>query len=189
MPPSRASALPSGRGADAMVPTGLLHLTPELHEHVAWVKQVAAETLAPIAERGRPGHVDRDLISAMGDLGLLRRLFPGVTKATGETSREAAALDLCLLREALATVSTEAETALALQGLGTYPVLQSGREGVVRRWLPAVAAGDAVAAFALTEPEAGSDAAALTLRAEPDGPGRRLTGVKNLLSHAAEARC
>jgi alkylation response protein AidB-like acyl-CoA dehydrogenase len=66
-------------------------------------------------------------------------------------------------------------------------VLQSGREEVVRRWLPAVAAGDAVAAFALTEPEAGSDAAALTLRAEPDGPGWRLTGEKIWISNAPEA--
>jgi alkylation response protein AidB-like acyl-CoA dehydrogenase len=121
----------------------------------------------------------------MGDLGLLARLFPGV--GAGGLSREAAALDLCILREALATQSTEAETALALQGLGSYPVLQSGREEVVRRWLPAVAAGDAVAAFALTEPEAGSDAAALALRAEPDGPGWRLTGEKIWISNAPEA--
>ena len=112
-------------------------------------------------------------------------MFPGV--GAGGLSREAAALDLCLLREALATQSTEAETALALQGLGSYPVLQSGREEVVRRWLPAVAAGDAVAAFALTEPEAGSDAAALALRAEPDGPGWRLTGEKIWISNAPEA--
>ena len=90
------------------------------------------------------------------------RLFPGVRD--GRHSREAAAMDLCLLRESLATVSTEAETALALQGLGTYPVLQSGSDDQVDRWVPAVAAGDAVAAFALTEPEAGSDAAALRSR-------------------------
>ena len=57
----------------------------------------------------------------------------------------------------------------------------------MRRWLPAVAAGDAVAAFALTEPEAGSDAAALALRAEPDGPGWRLTGEKIWISNAPEA--
>ena len=57
----------------------------------------------------------------------------------------------------------------------------------MRRWLPAVAAGDVVAAFALTEPEAGSDAAALALRAEPDGPGWRLTGEKIWISNAPEA--
>jgi acyl-CoA dehydrogenase len=170
-----------------MVPTGLFDLTPKQHEHVAWVKQVATETLAPIAQRGRSGHVDRELIRAMGDLGLLRRLFPGVTEAAGETSREAAALDLCLLREALATVSTEAETALALQGLGTYPLLQSGSDDVVRRWIPAVARGEAVAGFALTEPDAGSDAAALALDAKPDGDGWRLTGEKVWISNAPEA--
>jgi acyl-CoA dehydrogenase len=107
--------------------------------------------------------------------------------AGGQPSREAPATDLCLLRESLATQSTEAETALALQGLGSYPVLQSGRAEQVRRWLPAVAAGDAVAAFALSEPGAGSDAAALELTAEPDGDGWRLTGEKMWISNAPEA--
>jgi acyl-CoA dehydrogenase len=149
------------------------------------VREIAAAQLRPIAEAGVPGHVNRELIKAMGQLGLLPRLFPGL--AGDALSREAAATDLCLLREALATQSTEAETALALQGLGAYPILQSGQEDTVRRWLPAVAAGDAVAAFALTEPEAGSDAAALSLRAEPDGDGWRLTGEKTWISNAPEA--
>jgi alkylation response protein AidB-like acyl-CoA dehydrogenase len=149
------------------------------------VREIAAAQLRPIAEAGVAGHVNRELIKAMGQLGLLPRLFPGL--AGDALSREAAATELCLLREALATQSTEAETALALQGLGAYPILQSGQEDAVRRWLPAVAAGDAVAAFALTEPEAGSDAAALSLRAEPDGDGWRLTGEKTWISNAPEA--
>jgi acyl-CoA dehydrogenase len=160
-------------------------LTSEQQDLAERVRDLASGPLRALAEAGTPGHVNRELIKAMGDLGLLARLFPGV--AAGGLSRSAAALDLCILREALATQSTEAETALALQGLGSYPVLQSGREEVVRRWLPAVAAGDAVAAFALTEPEAGSDAAALALRAEPDGPGWRLTGEKIWISNAPEA--
>src|SRR5690606_21201073 len=101
--------------------------------------------------------------------------------------RQASATDLCLMREALATVSTEAETALALQGLGTYPILQSGSDEQVSRWVPAVAEGTAVAAFALTEPDAGSDAAALQLVAESDGPGWRLSGEKIWISNAPEA--
>jgi acyl-CoA dehydrogenase len=149
------------------------------------VREIAAAQLRPIAQAGVAGHVNRELIKAMGQLGLLPRLFPGL--AGDALSREAAATELCLLREALATQSTEAETALALQGLGAYPILQSGQEDTVRRWLPAVAAGDAVAAFALTEPEAGSDAAALSLRAEPDGDGWRLTGEKTWISNAPEA--
>ncbi|MEV4056733.1 acyl-CoA dehydrogenase family protein [Amycolatopsis sp. NPDC049688] len=149
------------------------------------VRRLAAEQLLPLAESGVEGAVNRPLLKAMGALGLLARLFPGV--ASGTPSRQAAATDLCILRENLATVSTEAETALALQGLGSYPVLQSGQDEQVARWLPAVAAGDAVAAFALTEPDAGSDAAALSLAAEPDGDGWRLTGTKMWISNAPEA--
>jgi acyl-CoA dehydrogenase len=160
-------------------------LGTEQREFAGWVREVAAAQLAPIADRGEPGRVNRVLLKAMGELGLLTRLFPGV--AEGRATGEVAALDLCLLREALAGVSTEAETALALQGLGTYPVLQSGSADQVARWAPAVAAGDAVAAFALTEPEAGSDAAALQLSAEPDGPGWRLSGEKMWISNAPEA--
>jgi len=174
-------------------------LTPEQQDLAERVRDLASGQLRALAEAGTPGHVNRELIKAMGDLGLLARLFPGQGglggrgappsggSPGGRPPGESTALDLCILREALATQSTEAETALALQGLGSYPVLQSGQEEVVRRWLPAVAAGDAVAAFALTEPGAGSDAAALALRAEPDGPGWRLTGEKIWISNAPEA--
>ena len=94
----------------------------------------------------------------MGGHGLLRDLFGGTAD---EPVRDAAAMRLCLLRETIATVSAEAETALALQGLGSYPILQSGSPETVERWIPGVVAGTTVAAFALTEPDAGSDAAAL----------------------------
>jgi len=176
-------------------------LTAEQRSFTEHVRGVAAEQLRPIAEAGPPGRVNRELIKAMGDLGLLARLFGDSearetaatdwesreTAGTDWESRAAAATDLCLLRESLATQSTEAETALALQGLGAYPILQSGLPDTVRRWLPAIAAGDAVPAFALTEPEAGSDAGALALAAERDGDGWRLTGEKIWISNAPEA--
>jgi acyl-CoA dehydrogenase len=160
-------------------------LDPARQAFASDIRRLAEEQLRPLAESGVEGAVNRPLLKAMGKLGLLARLFPGV--AEGKPSRQAAATDLCILRENLATVSTEAETALALQGLGSYPVLQSGQDGQVAKWLPAVAAGDAVAAFALTEPDAGSDAAALSLAAEPDGDGWRLTGSKMWISNAPEA--
>jgi acyl-CoA dehydrogenase len=94
---------------------------------------------------------------------------------------------LCLLREGLARYCTEAETALAVQGLGAYPILRAGRPGVVAEWLPRLAAGDAVAGLALTEPEAGSDAASLELAAVRDGDTYRLTGEKVFISHAPDA--
>jgi acyl-CoA dehydrogenase len=158
-------------------------LTAEQVSFAARVRELAATRLRPLAEAGKPGAVNRVLVKELGELGLLRRLFPSVD--TG--SREASATELCLLREALARECTEAETALALQGLGSYPVLQSGRDEVVRRWLPGVAAGDVVAAFALTEPEAGSDAASLSLAAVPHGDGWRLSGEKLWISNAPEA--
>jgi acyl-CoA dehydrogenase len=83
--------------------------------------------------------------------------------------------------------STAAENALALQGLGAYPLLLAGSPKLRDRWLPQVADGVAVAAFALTEPEAGSDAAALNLTAERDGSGYRLSGTKKWISNAPDA--
>ncbi|GGS36546.1 acyl-CoA dehydrogenase family protein [Streptomyces violaceus] len=146
---------------------------------LAWcaeLRNLAAERLRPLAEKGEPGHVNRALVAELGRLGLLERLFTS------------GALDLCLMRESLAHGCTEAETALALQGLGAHPVHAHGTGPQRARWLPRVADGTAVAAFALSEPGAGSDAAALTLRAERDGPARwRLTGEKCWISNAPEA--
>lgn len=173
---------------------------------LAWcaeLRTLAAERLHPLADKGEPGHVNRALVAELGSLGLLGRLFTS------------GALDLCLMRESLAYACTEAETALALQGLGAHPVHAYGTEAQRARWLPRVTAGTAIAAFALSEPGAGSDAAALELRAEadasqagrssdavrggrssdapvltaaPDGPARwRLTGEKCWISNAPEA--
>lgn len=92
------------------------------------------------------------------------------------------------MRESLARACTEAETALALQGLGAHPVHAYGTDAQRAHWLPRVSDGTAVAAFALSEPGAGSDAAALALRAEPDGTGGWcLIGEKTWISNAPEA--
>ncbi|CAM5596264.1 Acyl-CoA dehydrogenase OS=Streptomyces glaucescens OX=1907 GN=SGLAU_25630 PE=3 SV=1 [Streptomyces glaucescens] len=148
-------------------------------ERAAWraeLRALAAERLRPLAEKGEPGRVNRPLVAELGHLGLLDRLFT------------AGALDLCLMRESLAHACTEAETALALQGLGAHPVHAHGTPAQRARWLPAVREGGAIAAFALTEPGAGSDAAALALSATPDGTARwRLSGSKCWISNAPEA--
>jgi alkylation response protein AidB-like acyl-CoA dehydrogenase len=126
-------------------------------ERTAWCAELrtrAAQRLHPLAEKGEPGRVNRPLIAELGALGLLTRLFTS------------GALDLCLMRESLAYACTEAETALALQGLGAHPVHAHGTDAQRARWLPRVSDGTAVAAFALSEPGAGSDAGALELRAE-----------------------
>jgi alkylation response protein AidB-like acyl-CoA dehydrogenase len=71
--------------------------------------------------------------------------------------------------------------------LGADPIAAAGQDAVAARWLPAGAAGDAVAAFARSEPQAGSDAAGIELAAEPDGDGWRLVGEKAWISNAPDA--
>ena len=133
------------------------------------------EVFAPIAGRGQPGRINRPLVHALGEQGLLELVFAG------------SAVELCELREGLAHGCTEAETALALQGLGGYPILSRGTPTLRDEWIPRLSSGQAVAAFALSEPEAGSDAANLTLQAKRDRDGWRLTGTKVWISNAPEA--
>ncbi|MDQ3916396.1 MAG: acyl-CoA dehydrogenase family protein [Actinomycetota bacterium] len=160
-------------------------LTPEQQELLQRAREIARDDLSSLVKDGQGGRVNRPLVKALAEHGLLPRLFP--RDAGGSREGAVSALELCILREAIAHASPEAETALALQGLGSYPILQSGSPDLVKTWIPAVAAGDAVAAFALTEPGAGSDAAALALRAEADGDGFRLTGEKRWISNAPDA--
>ena len=158
-----------------------LHLSDAQRDLYERTRALARDTLEPIANAGTPGRVNRPLIRALAEHDLLARLFdPG---AGGVSATE-----LCLIREALARGCTEAETAFALQGLGAYPIVQAGSEALKAEWIPRVAAGTAVAAFALTEPEAGSDPAALNLHAAPDGAGGYvLSGEKLWISNAPEA--
>lgn len=152
---------------------------------LAEMKQLATEKLASIAAEGPPGRLDRPLIKALGEGGVLPRLFP--QDLGGSANGSASAIDLCLIREGLSQGSTSAETAFALQGLGSYPILQAGRDSVRSKWIPRVAVGNAVAAFALTEPDAGTDAGALTVRAERTDGGFVLNGEKKWISNAPEA--
>jgi alkylation response protein AidB-like acyl-CoA dehydrogenase len=149
------------------------------------VRAIATEHLVALTHRGGAGRVNRDLVRGLGDTGVIARMFP--SRLGGSADTDVSATTLCLLRETLATVSTEIETTLAMQGLGAYPILQSGSAELAERWIPRIVRGEAVPAFALTEPDAGSDAAALSLAAEPDGDGWRLSGVKTWISNAPDA--
>jgi len=168
-------------GVSGSAPEAAFGLTAEQQAYGGWVRSAAnaLEAIDPVH-----GAVNRPLVEALGREGLLRGLFGG---RPDEPPRDAAAMQLCLLREMLATVNTEAETALALQGLGSYPILQSGTDAIRDRWIPGVASGDVVPAFALSEPDAGSDAGALTLEARPDGDGWTLHGTKTWISNAPDA--
>ena len=159
--------------------TTYAHLSEAQRELLTRSERIAREVLAPLAEAGEPGRVNRPLVAALS----AQDLVPHVLGA----GRDLSVLSLCLIREGLARFSTEAEIAFALQGLGSHPILTSGRPEVADVWMPRVVAGEAVAAFALTEPDAGSDAASLSLLADQDGTGFRLTGEKVFISNAPEA--
>ena len=141
------------------------------------VDRLGAE-LAPVAAQGERGRVNRPLVEALAAAGLFDRAF----SADGVTAGE-----LCTIRRGLARSSPEAETAFAVQGLGAVPIQLFGSEQARQRWMPVIRSGEAVAAFALTEPDAGSDAGAIATRAERDGDGWRITGQKVFVSNAPEA--
>lgn len=147
------------------------------HPLIAEAERLGRAVL-PVAEAHTPGRVNRDLVSALGAAGMFERVF---------RDDRVTATELCRIRQGLARVCPEAETAFAVQGLGGAPILLRGNDAVRNRWASPLRAGDAVAAFALTEPGAGSDAASLQLTAEPDGDGYRLSGVKTYISNAPDA--
>jgi acyl-CoA dehydrogenase len=141
--------------------------------------------LRSLADSGREGRVNRELVGALTGEGLLPRLFPRA--AGGSSEAGLSATDLCTVREALARESTTVENALTIQLLGAYPIVMAGSPLQIERHVKPVVRGEAVSAFALTEPEAGTDAAALGLKAERTASGYQLTGSKAFISNAPDA--
>ena len=126
----------------------------------------------------------RELVRALGDAGLLRACVPS---AFGGMHERIDVRSLCLARESLAHANGLADFAFAMQGLGSVPISLSGSDAQKRAYLPGVAAGTRIAAFALSEPEAGSDVAAVAATGVRDGAGWRLDGVKTWISNGGLA--
>lgn len=142
--------------------------------------------LAPRESTSRPARVNRPLIQGLGQSGLLPRLYRTELGGSAATDGDYATT-LCAIREGLAMESTEASMAFAVQAGASSPLIQSGRRDLIERWVPLIARGEAVPAFALTEPGVGSDAGQLALRAEPVDGGWRLHGEKVWITNAPDA--
>jgi alkylation response protein AidB-like acyl-CoA dehydrogenase len=165
---------------------GYVDTSPEEQALRAWVARAGTAVLRPLAEAwGERDELNWELARALGREGLFPLLVPAALG--GQLDGPFRSVTLCIVREELARTCSSAEELFAIQGLGSYPILSAGTAAQQRRWLPALARGETVPAFALTEPDAGSDAAALATRAEPDGDGWRLTGAKRFISNAPVA--
>jgi acyl-CoA dehydrogenase len=134
------------------------------------------------------GDVDgscRQLVQALGQAGWLRATVPA---AYGGLFPTFDVRTLCVARETLAYHAGLADFAFAMQGLGTGSITLFGSDDLKARYLPRVGRGETLAAFALSEPEAGSDVAAMSTTATPDGPGRvRIDGQKTWISNGGIA--
>jgi acyl-CoA dehydrogenase len=127
----------------------------------------------------------RKLVSALAQAGLLRLVVPG---SHGGSAEHLDVRTLCLARETFAYHAGLADFAFALQGLGSGPISLFGTEAQKARYLPDVRDGKSIPAFALSEPVAGSDVAALATTIEPDGPAHvRITGEKTWISNGGIA--
>jgi Acyl-CoA dehydrogenases len=135
------------------------------------------------------GHGDldtacRELARRLGDAGWLRAVVPG---RFGGEREQVDVRSLCLIRETLARHMPLADFVFALQGLGAGPVTFYGTDAQRTAILPGIAEGRRIAAFALTEREAGSDVAAMRATAEHAGDGFVLNGEKTWISNAGIA--
>lgn len=142
------------------------------------------------------GHVDhhdadaacRKLVAALGKAGWLRYCVPaGPDGAWGGSLPQVDSRAVCILRETLARHEGLADFALAMQGLGSGAISLMGSDAIRTRYLPRVARGEAIAAFALSEPDAGSDVAAMSCSARLDGDSYVLDGAKTWISNAGIA--
>ena len=163
-------------------------LTDEERLLQATAREFAQREVAPGAiERDEAERYDRGLFAAMGGLGLTAAPFPATVGGAGFSY-----LGWTLVMEELGAADMAMAVSLSVHILSQYPVVTWGTDEQRARWLPAMLSGEALGAFALTEPHAGSDAGAIRTRAERVGPtdaptAYRLTGTKIWISNAPEA--
>jgi acyl-CoA dehydrogenase len=151
-------------------------------------RPLAAEARAVALGPEVLSHDPHAVARLLAERGLLRACVPA--SVGGLEARTPDAVDVrsvCLVREALGYASGLADTVFAMQGLGSYPIVLAGTEAQRREYLPAVLAGRSLAAFAITEEDAGSDVAGMLTTATRDGDGWVLDGAKTFISNAGVA--
>lgn len=167
-------------------------LAPTAHLELPFFEDTHRALANGLVGWAREQHVDetddrvacRDWVQRLGAAGWLRYCVPA---AHGGALPVLDSRALVILRETLAYHSPLADFAFAMQGLGSGAITLAGTPAQQQAWLPGVARGEKIAAFALSEPEAGSDVAGMRLSASPAGAGWRLDGQKTWISNGGMA--
>ncbi len=165
----------------------MFELNKEHEDFRAVVREFAEREVAPhIASWDRDGHFPADLVPKMGELGLFGLVVPEEYGGSAGDGGEFTAL--CVAIEELGRVDQSIGITLSAGvGLGINPILTYGSDEQKQRFLPDLVAGRALAGFGLTEPEAGSDAAATRTRAARDGDDWVLNGTKAFITNSGTA--
>ncbi|MBI3969258.1 MAG: acyl-CoA dehydrogenase family protein [Chloroflexi bacterium] len=163
-----------------------LVLSPDQQELRRRVRQFAEDKLRPLADDvDEMDSVPWNVIRLLADEGLFALAIP---RRWGGRDETVSAVKLCLVREELTRVSAQADLLFALQALGSQPIVLGATTEVQQSVLPQIMRGTWLAAFALTEPEAGSDVASLQTVAVRDGDSYVLDGDKRFTSGADGAQ-
>lgn len=168
----------AGRPAHGAVTSAAVFLEPshlELASSVAgWVERCLASREEALSD----ADARREARALLEDIGRAGWLAPVAAQDVRA---------LALVRDAVAGGSPLADAVVALQALGGTPIVLAGSDTQRSRWIPAITRGQAMAAFAMTEPDAGSDVAAMRTTARRDGDGWLIDGEKHLISNAGLA--
>jgi acyl-CoA dehydrogenase len=157
--------------------------TPEEQELQTRVRRLAEEQIASIAaEVDESNRVSPELMRILSQANLLRYNVPEEYGGYGVK-----VVRLCIIREELARVSAQADTNFIMQGLGSYPITLGGTSEQKARYLPPIASGEKIAAFALTEPHGGSDVVGMKTSATLENEEWVLNGAKKFISQAGDA--
>ena len=158
-------------------------LTEQQQEIVKLTREIGAKEIVPIrAKLDREEVFPRDLMKTLGDAGLMGVFVPEEHEGLG-----LGMMELCLVTEELSRACLGVSSTYGAIALGTLPVLLGGSDEMKARVLPKVASGEWIAAFCLTEAEAGSDAFAMRSGAVKDGGDYVISGTKQWITNGGEA--
>jgi acyl-CoA dehydrogenase len=163
---------------------GLFELPDRYLELQAEARALASSVAGIAAEADESDSVHPEVRARLAASGLAAVTVPA---EFGGRFARVDSLAVTVVREVLAGVSAHLDTVFAMQGIGSYPIVAGGSDAVRKRWLPAVASCEAIAALALTEPQVGSDLKAITtVISEQDGD-LIVTGHKSFITNAGDA--